>query len=155
MQLTLKEAAELTGGQLFGSEHIVIRATGTLSSARQGEITFIETARGFPRLERSPAEAVLAPRDLQPKDRPYIQVEDVRAAFAKLVAYFRPPRRFTRIGVSPLANVHPSAVIAEDVDVYPGAWIAEDVEIGPDGRVYFAVINCNTGTTSKYKRSKW
>lgn len=131
MVLTLKEAAELVGGIPFGPDHISIRGAGTLSSARRGELTFVESVRALERLELSPAEVVLIPHELDPPDRPYIQVEDVRASFAKIVAHFRPPREFTRIGVSPRAYVSPSAALAKDVDVHPGACIGDDVEIGP------------------------
>lgn len=130
MQLTLKEAAQIVGGTHHGSDQIVIRGTGTLSSARQGEITFADSSKSLERLERSPAEVVLVPAELQPTDRAYIQVEDVREAFAKLVAHFRPPRQIVRTGVSDSASVSPLAQLADDVDVHPGAVIGDHVEIG-------------------------
>lgn len=136
MQLTLKEAAELVGGTHFGSDQIIIRGTGTLSSARQGEITFAESARALERLDMSPAEVVLVPKDLEPTDRAYIQVGDVREGFAKLVSHFRPRREFSRVGISPTAHIAKSAKIAEDVDIFPGCVIGEHVEIGPGCRIH-------------------
>jgi len=130
MQLTLKEAADLVDGKYHGPAHICIRGTGTISSARQGEITFAETARAVEQLEHSPAEVVLVAKDLQPEDRAYIQVDDVRASFVKLVAHFHPSQKLVRIGVSPRAHVSDLAIIAEDVDIHTGAFVGDDVEIG-------------------------
>ncbi len=136
MQLTLKQAAEMVGGQAFGPTHTLIRGTGTLSSARQGEITYADSAKALAKLERSNAEAVLLPIGLEATDRAYIQVEDVRESFSRLVAWFRPPRQRERIGISPAANISDSASIAEDVDVYPGASIGDDVEIGAGSTIH-------------------
>lgn len=130
MQLTLKQAAELVGGAHVGEDQIIIRGTGTVSSARQGEVTFADSRQILNRMEHSPAEVVLVPRDLEPTNRAYIQVDDVREAFAKLVTYFRPQRQFARVGISPGAHVSSTAKVADDVDIYPGSVIGEDVEIG-------------------------
>lgn len=135
MQLTLKQAAQLVGGTHLGSDQIVIRGTGTLSSARQGEITFADSAKALGRLEHSPAEVVLVPRNLRP-DRACIQVDSVRDAFAKLVVHFRPPRQFSRIGVSPNAHVSELAVLGADVDIHPGAAIGDYVEIGEGSTIH-------------------
>jgi len=136
MQLSLKEAAQLVDGSYFGSDQIIIRGAGTLSSARQGEITFAESTRILERLENSPAEAVLVPKELEPTDRAYIQVENVREAFGKLVMHFRPPRKIARVGISPAARVSELAKISADVDVFPGAFIGDDVEIGPGTTIH-------------------
>jgi UDP-3-O-[3-hydroxymyristoyl] glucosamine N-acyltransferase len=130
MQLTLKQAAQMVGGTYHGSDQIIVRGTGTISSARQGEITFADSAKILERLEHSTAEVVLVPSDLRPHDRAYIQVEDVREAFSKLVAHFRPPRKRPRSGISPSAHVSESAKLADDVDIYAGAVIGDQVEIG-------------------------
>lgn len=136
MQLTLKKAAELVGGAHFGSDQIIIRGTGTLSSARRGEITFADSQRAMARLENSPAEVVLVTSGFEPTDRAYIQVTDVRDAFAKLVAHFRPPRKFDRVGISPAATISGSATIADDVDIHPGAFIGDEVEIGAGSTIH-------------------
>ena len=136
MQLTLKEAAELVGGTFVGAESLIIRGAGTLSSARRGELTFVESARMLERLAHSPAEVVLVPTDVEPLDRAYIKVGNVRASFGKLVAHFRPQRPTKRIGVSPQAEISPSATLAEDVDIHPGATIAENVRIGAGSTIH-------------------
>ena len=53
MQITLKEAADLVDGAHHGPDHMILRGAGTLSSARQNEITFIESKKMLQRLEHS------------------------------------------------------------------------------------------------------
>ena len=144
MQLTLKEAADLVGGVAAGPDNLVLRGAGTLSSARPGEITFAESQKVLDRLSHSFAEAVLVPEGLHPEDRAYIQVENVRSAFGKLVEHFHPPRVAPRIGVSPHANISSCAKLGNDVDVHPGAVIGEDVQIG-DGCTIHANVTVMAG----------
>ena len=63
-------------------------------------------------------------------DRPAIQVDDVHAAFAKIVNHFRVIRHHVAIGISPQAAVSPTAKISPNVQIHPGATIGDDVEIG-------------------------
>jgi len=130
MQLTLAEVAALVGGTPHGSDQLVVRGTGTVSSARQGEITFADSQKILNRLSHSLAEVVLVPLDLTPEDRAYVQVENVREAFSKLVQHFHPRRVAIRPGISPQASVSTTAKIGSDVDIHPGAVIYDDVELG-------------------------
>ena len=140
MQLTLKDAADFVGGTHHGPDHTILRGAGTLSSARQGELTFVESKQALERLEHSPAAAVLVPLGLCPEDRPYIQVDDVREAFAKFVSHFRPPRPLTRTGISSAAHISDTATIAHDVDVHPGAVVHDDVRIDQGCTIHANVV---------------
>jgi UDP-3-O-[3-hydroxymyristoyl] glucosamine N-acyltransferase len=57
-------------------------------------------------------------------------VADVHAAFAKIVAHFRPPRALIAIGISPRAIVSPSARCGKNVNIHPGATVGDDCRIG-------------------------
>jgi UDP-3-O-[3-hydroxymyristoyl] glucosamine N-acyltransferase len=90
-------------------------------------------------------------------------VADVHAAFTAAVTHFRPPRAQARSGVSPKADVHPTARLAADVDVgafatigpgvtigagatiHPGAHVMAGSRIGADAEIYpHAVLYENT-----------
>lgn len=144
MRLTLQEAAQLVGGTAYGPDQLVLCGAGTLSSARQGEITFAESPKVLLRLSHSFADAVLLPEGLAAEDRAYIVVPNVREAFATLVEHFHPPRITPRIGVSSQASVSPTATIGNDVDIYPGAVIGDDVQIG-DGCTVHANVTVMAG----------
>ena len=140
MQLTLAEVAEIVDGEAFGNEQTIVRGTGTISSARQGEITFAESQRTIDRLSHCVADVVLVPRDLTIEDRSYIQVDDVREAFGKLVEHFHPRRETVRKGVSARAHVSDGSTIGEDVDIHDGTVVYEDVHIGDGCTIHSNVV---------------
>ena len=136
MATNLDVLAELVGGRLVNSDarQTMIDGAATLADAGPGDISLLDNVEKAHRLARSRAGAVVVPRDFAPDHPPAIQVDDVHAAFAKIVAHFRPARTAARIGVSPLAAVSPSARLDDDVDVHPGATIGEDAQIGAHRR---------------------
>ncbi|HMC11056.1 MAG TPA: LpxD N-terminal domain-containing protein, partial [Pirellulaceae bacterium] len=128
MGLPLSEIARLIDGNLTGSD-LEINGAATLPVARPGEITLADHPKLAAKLARCEASAVIVPAGLQPVDRPFITVGDVHAAFARVVAHFRPPRQTHCDGVSPAAYVHPTAHVAAGVEVHPQAFVGADVEI--------------------------
>ena len=130
MSLTLAEIARLVDGQLVGDDNLIITGAATLPVARPGEITLADHPKLAPQLARCQASAVIVPATFQPCDRAFVAVSNVHAAFAKIVAHFRPPRQTRCPGISPAAFVHPTARIADEVEVHPHAYVGAEVEIG-------------------------
>ncbi|HEV3023799.1 MAG TPA: UDP-3-O-(3-hydroxymyristoyl)glucosamine N-acyltransferase [Pirellulales bacterium] len=136
MAVSLAELAKLVGGDVLGEGSTAINGAATLSAARPGEISFVSSAEKAQRIAQTAASAVVVPRTLAPEKLPAIQVDDVAAAFAAIVRYFRPPRPERRSGVSPLAVVSPTARFGDDVDIHPGATVGDDVEIGAGSTIH-------------------
>jgi len=138
MATNLAVLAELVGGRLFqqGAGDTTIEGAATLADAGPGDISLLDNVEKAHRLARSRSGAVVVPRDFAPDHPPAIQVDDVHAAFATIVAHFRPSRVAARIGVSPLAAVSRSARLDEDVDVHPGATVGDDARIGPHSTIH-------------------
>ena len=130
MGLQLSEIARLVDGALSGNPELIIEGAATLPVARPGEITLADHPRLAPQLARCEASAVIVPLALQPADRPYITVNDVHGAFAKIVAHFHPPRQTRFEGVHPSAHVSPTAKIAAGAQIHPQAFVGAEVEIG-------------------------
>ena len=139
MGTPLAELATLVGGQLLGDGTIEIEEAATLARAQEGEISFLDNVEKKDLLLDSRATAFVVPQDLAPEGVPAIGVEDVHAAFAKIVAHFRPPRYAKRIGISPAAIVSSSAKIGDDVDIHLGATIGDDVTIGDRATIHAGV----------------
>ncbi len=137
MQATLAELAALVGGNVLGDPAVVITGAAPLTAAAAGEITLVDPAadRHY-RLAPSRASAVVVSRTAEEPGLPAIRVDDVHAAFAALVRFFRPPRERPRGGVSPGASVHPSAQLAADVEIHAFATIDRDVTIGSGTTIY-------------------
>ncbi len=130
MATRLADLATLVGGRLLGDGERLIHNASTLRDAGSDDIAFVDHRDKLPQLAKALAAAVLVPSDVTP-ELPAIQVADVPQAFATIVRHFHPPRAVVRGGVHPLASVHPSARVAENVEIGPCAVIGEDVVIGP------------------------
>ncbi len=128
--LQLGEIAELVAGVLAGDSTTEITDAASVGRAGPGEITFVTSEQYLQDFVASDAAAAIISGSLQTDAKPTITVENVEAAFTKVVEHFRPQSKSIKIGISPQAIVSPSARIADDVDIFPGAVIGDDVEIG-------------------------
>ena len=140
MSITLGDlAATLAGTLVGGSAAMPLAGAATLDAAEADEITLVDVADKLHLLAKSRAGAAIVPLGTGPLDRPTIEVGDVHAAFATVIARFRPPRPRPRIGVSPQAAVDPAARIAADVDIHPFATVGPDVEIAAGATIHAGV----------------
>lgn len=132
MPRTLADLAHLVDGTLLGDERLRIDGAATLGAAGPSDITLVDHVDKLRKLDASQAGAAVVPPSVTSASRPIIQVEDVHAAFARIVAHFRPPHRRVPIGVSPHAVVSSTARLGHNVDVHPGATVGDYVQIGND-----------------------
>ena len=140
MQTTLAQLAELVEGRLVvaaeGDGDLPIVGAATLAVVRDGEITLADREEYASRLADSSALAAIVTAEVPSPNKSTIVVEDVHAAFTKVVTHFRPQRSRQAVGISPAAFISPSAQIAEGVDIYPGATIGDEVVIGSGSIVH-------------------
>jgi UDP-3-O-[3-hydroxymyristoyl] glucosamine N-acyltransferase len=155
MAHTLRELAELVGGRLTGDGDLPIRGAAILRDALPGDITLADKPQWGELLAASRATAVVVPAQFEPAGISYITVDDVHAvhaAFARIVACFRPRRERQPVGVSPAAHVSPTARLGRGVDVYPGAFIGDDVEIGDGSLIHTGAVvleGCRLGRDAR------
>lgn len=125
--ITADEIAERYALLLRGDGGLRIRGVGTLSSADEGQLTFLANPRYRNQLQASRASVVvLREEDAAEAPGTVLIARDPYTAFAKIAALFdRQPVRDP--------GIHPSAVID------PAARIAKGVHIGP-----FVVIGANS-----------
>ena len=139
MKMTLQEIADLVGGQLHGDASLTISRAATMSRAGPTDLSLVDSEKFLRQCDESEAAAFIVSSDLGPLNKPHIQVDDVHAAFAKVVAQFRSPHFGADTGISPAANISPSARIGTDVSIHPGATIGPDVEIGNGSIIHSGV----------------
>jgi UDP-3-O-[3-hydroxymyristoyl] glucosamine N-acyltransferase len=130
MCLTLAQIARLVNGQLVGDGDLPISGAATLSTVRPGEITLCDNSRLTPQLARCQAAAAIVPRSFDTAGLPAVMVADVHAAFAKVVAQFRPQKPPRPVGIHPQAVVSLSARIGHGAQVHALAVIGDNTQIG-------------------------
>jgi UDP-3-O-[3-hydroxymyristoyl] glucosamine N-acyltransferase len=139
MPTTLGDLATLVGGRLNGPPDIAIEGVAILDVAVAGDITLVDHADRAPLLAKSAATAAIVPSTFPASEKPTIAVDDVHAAFARVVNHFRPQKTRPRGGVSMQAWISPTAKLGKDVEVHPGTTIGDDVIIGDGVTIHSGV----------------
>ncbi|MCC9600171.1 UDP-3-O-(3-hydroxymyristoyl)glucosamine N-acyltransferase [Stieleria sp. JC731] len=124
MAIRLDELSQLINGTLHGDGALICEGANPLDLASENEITLIVQ----PFNNSGPIKALAVVTDTLIEDcaQAQILVENPHTAFAKAVAYFRPPVPTSLPGV----GVDSSAAIASSAKIHPTATICRDVVIG-------------------------
>lgn len=136
MATSLAQLAELVSGRLCGDPTTEISDAAILSVAKSGQITLADSAERSSRLAQSAASAAVVSPKLECDNMPTIVVDNVHEAFAKIVQHFHPCRSQQRSGLSAQAIISKTAQLAPDVDVHPLAVIGDDVVIGAGSTIH-------------------
>lgn len=144
MQTTLSELSKLVGGVLRGDPSITIIGANPLQDAAADEITLVDSVNRVPNFLTSKAAAAIMPVEAATEDKPCIVVEDIHAAFQKIILHFRPARAIKPQSIHPNAIISPSAKIGAEVAIGPGTVIEDDVTIG-DGTTIGASVHIGAG----------
>ena len=129
MEISLKEIADRIGGELIGDPSITVSTITNLEGASPGALIWIEKKRYLKAAGETEAAAIICTRKIESSEKPLIQVDNPRLAFARLAQFFFPPRKFSP-GISPDATVNPEAEIGSEVSIQSRVVIEAGVEIG-------------------------
>ncbi len=143
--VTLGKLAERIGASLTKSEYsdVLIRSVAPVYRAVEGDLCYMLSRRNKAELETSKASAIIcdaALLSLIPEHIPALVAKNPHAAFALAGQILHPsavrPETISEgEGVSPLASVHPTAVLEAGVTVEPYAVIGAHVAIGSGTRI--------------------
>lgn len=150
MNPTVRQLADLVGGELLGDGGVEIQAARPLSEAGPHDLTFVDGDRNLPAWHNSTAAAAIVTPAVPLNGRPLIRVRDPIVAFATVVLELRgqpvavaePPR------IDPSAHIHPSVGLGSNVTVGPHTVIGEGSVVGTGSRVFPGVVigrNCTLG----------
>ena len=127
------DIAEKLNGVLEGDRAIEIEGVAGLEDAEPGEASFLTHSRYRSLMERTRAALVLVDRQWEGScPAALLRVDHPDTAFARLAEWLAPPRPAIAAGV------HPSAVLADDVELGPGTAVGphcvleSGVRVGPD-----------------------
>lgn len=136
MNITIDQFAKHVSAEVLGDGSQTITGAQTLDKAETGHIAFLADSAHVPHFRTSKATAVLVSRKLLGSlqggeiSQTLLIVDDAKLAFIQFLNLFSRPKRYQAVGISPKANVHPSARIGDQTNIRPGATIGEDVVIG-------------------------
>lgn len=140
VKTTLAVLADLVGGCVSGDPSTFVSGVAPLESAGPTHISFLANPKRLDRLVNCRAAAIIVPPALDGAiDTPLLLTENPYLAFAKILTFFEVPAHVGR-GVMPGANVHPDAVLGQNVTVSPGCVIAAGARIGRGSHLHPNVV---------------
>lgn len=145
MAHTVAELAALVQGQVVGDGDRCIEDVAALDCVNSQTLTFIENSRRLRRLEGLTPGALIVPTDaVEVAQRsltcPLIAVADPQGAFIAIMLAFRPLTARETTGISPQAQIHPTARIGAGTNVHSNAVIEAGVVIGANCDIHAGVV---------------
>lgn len=129
MSYSVKEIAQILGGEVLGDPEIKINGFASADSAREGNVTFAENEKFFEQAQQSGASAIVVDKEFKSEKKTLIRVKNARVAFARLLQLFYPEPEY-KGGVHPTAIVAPTAKVDPTAYIGPYCVICDNVEIG-------------------------
>jgi len=132
MEKTLKDLAELTGGEPRGPTALKISGVAGLDEAGERDITFLANIKYAGKFATTRAAAVIVSDEAAagaPPGTALLVVPDPYLAFARVLTLFHPPPRPPE-GTSEGAWVDPGASVGDEASIGPFAWVGRGARIG-------------------------
>ena len=123
MTITLGQLAQHLGAELHGDADVIIQRIANLETAQAGEIGFLSDSKYQQYLATTQASAVLLrAADLAMCQTNALVVKDPYIGFARVA-------QLLDTTPAPAVNIHPSAVIADDVQLGQGVAVGANAVI--------------------------
>jgi UDP-3-O-[3-hydroxymyristoyl] glucosamine N-acyltransferase len=130
MSFDLKTIAERIGGRLDGPADLIILRLAGIEGAREGDLSYVGSARYAGHMATTSASALIVEGDLE-CDLPCIRVEDPGLAFTRALHLFAPRREeLFPPGVDCSAAVDPTAELGAEVHVGANAVVGPGCRLG-------------------------
>jgi len=136
MKFTLKEIANLVGGELVGDPHVVVTGISGIKEAREGDITFLANSKYYPLMKITRASAIITSKDVVDEKKPLIRTDNPSLAFTKVVELVAPNHIAHPQGIHPTAVIGKSSKLGSNVAIGPYVIIEEEVKIGDNTIIY-------------------
>ena len=158
MPKTLREIAELIGGEIVGDAGTIITGVSGIKEAVKGDLTFLANPKYAPLLDTTRASAVITSKQVSKAEKPIIRVDNPSLSFTKAVAAMclvrtnhpkgihataiisKSAKLGKGIGVGPYAVIGDNAAIGDNAVIYSGCFIGDETRVGADCLIYPNVV---------------
>lgn len=139
MRKTLKEIADLLGGEVIGDSDTLITGISGIKEAKQGDITFISNPRYLNFITKTKASAIISSKEIKDSCKPVIKIDNPSRALSKLASIFYPAKNYPPKGVHPTAILGKYVRLGKEVSIGPYVVIEDNVVIGDACVIYCGV----------------
>lgn len=143
MHKSLRELADLVGGEIEGDSEVQITGAADITDAQEGDIVFAETPKLLEEARRSEASAIITHKGARNSGKPMIAVDNPRYAFAQVLRVLS-PQKDRQAGIHPTSVIGPNTSIGENPSIGFNVYIGQNSSIGDNVWIYpFAFIGDN------------
>lgn len=138
MKFSAEQIAGLISGTVEGNPNAEVNTVSGIETAEVGSLAFLANPKYFPLIYDTKATIVLVSRDFKPErtvNPTLVRVDDPYHAFAGLLGYYQKMLE-DRTGISPLAFIHPEAMLGSDCYVGEFAYIGAGAVLGDRVKIY-------------------
>jgi UDP-3-O-[3-hydroxymyristoyl] glucosamine N-acyltransferase len=156
MQFSASQIAGMLSGEVVGNPEVTVSSLAKIEEGKPGTLTFLSNPKYTEYIYSTGASVAIVAADFSPeKTLPaqltLIKVADPYACFAKLLEAYNQLRQ-PQAGISKLAHVSASAVVADEVYLGEFVSVGERVSIGKGCKIYPQVyigdgVQIGDGTT--------
>lgn len=136
---TLAELATHVDGQVLGDAEIEITSAAGLAQAGEGQISFLAN-RKYARLVKTTSASAVVVKEKLESNAALLMCEDPYYAFTQIAVLIHGHRRHPFSGISPAANIDPSAVIGAGCAIGNNVTVMENARIGSNCTIYPGVF---------------
>ncbi|MCX5657082.1 MAG: UDP-3-O-(3-hydroxymyristoyl)glucosamine N-acyltransferase [Candidatus Omnitrophica bacterium] len=136
MKKTLREIAEIVGGEIVGNPDVVITGVCGIKEANEGDITFVANSKYVSLMRQTRASAIITSRDIREASKPIIKTENPSLAFAKMVELLSPNEVYYPKGIHSTAIMGKNVTLGKNVAVHAYSVIEDNASIGDDTIIY-------------------
>lgn len=140
MQFTAEIISGYLSGSIEGAPHARVGSVAKIEEAQPGDLVFLSNPKYEEHLYHTRAtiaivNADFTPQQPLPQGLTLVRVENAYQAFASLLDLYV-ANKPKKSGISPLASIHPTAQVGENVYIGDYAVIDENAEIGAGSEIW-------------------
>jgi len=150
MEFSASQIADLLGGEIEGSNDVLVSSLAKIEEGVPGALTFLANPKYASFIYSTKASIAIVNRDFVPEDQlpatlTLIKVDNAYACFAKLLEFYD-SRKHSRTGQDKSATVEEGAEVHADAYLGANVVIASGASVGKSAKIY---ANCFIGQNAK------
>jgi UDP-3-O-[3-hydroxymyristoyl] glucosamine N-acyltransferase len=139
MEFTANQIAQFLNGEVQGDPEVKVSRLSKIEQGEYGTLTFLANPKYTSYIYTTGASVVIVSKDFVPEQTvktTLVRVDDAYAAFAQLLEIYDQFRKNSKVGISSLSFIHPTAKVADEVYVGEFVVIGANAEIGKGTKIY-------------------
>lgn len=139
MEFTVKQIAQLLGGEVQGNDALRINSLAKIEEGTEGSVSFLANLKYENHLYSTKASAVIVDRSFRPKEAAIptlILVENAYSAFTTLLEEYQKILKFSKEGIEQPSHIGQNTSLGDGIYIGAFAFVGNNTKIGSNVKIY-------------------